>query len=258
MHLEHLTPWGYGAVFVGGVFSAALNAVAGGGSLISFPILVAVGIPPVSANATNALAQVPGQGASAFGFRNLLPASQSLFLPLLLPTLVGALLGGWLLTRTGDALFVSLVPFLILVASLLLLFQPQIKKRTSLSSRAMSIWTGVVLQFLVSVYGGYFGAGMGIMMLAIFGLMLTGTLHELNAVKNWLGLLINLVASFVFVAGGLIWVWPLLVMTSGCIIGGFLAAKWSQKLNPDKLRGGIAWVGIGLAAWFMVKVWGLV
>lgn len=252
---EPLSAWAYAVVFGAGVLSSAMNAVAGGGSLISFPILVGLGVPPVVANATNAMAQVPGQAASAFGFWNLLPATRGLFLPLLIPTVAGSLLGGWLLTRTDPTWFDHLVPLLILVASLLLLFQPQIKQwsQKRRPDSGLRRGTSALLQGLISLYGGYFGAGMGIMMLALLGLMMEANLHELNAVKNWLGLLINLGAGVLFVSSGLVGFSVGLVLTAGCILGGFVAARFSQRLNPDRLRRAVVVLGFALTVGYFVQ-----
>jgi len=244
---------GIGLVVVG-MIASGINSVAGGGSLLSFPYLTEImRIPSLPANATNSVALWPGSLSGAFGFINLLGKTKHHLLRLLVPTIVGSALGALLLTRTSQRVFDAVVPFLILLAAFLLLLQPRVKAWVQRGERTMPVWGGVVLQLLVALYGGYFGAGMGIMMLASFALYMDGTIHELNAVKNWLGVAINVVASVHFFASGLVLVPPALLMGFGSIIGGFAAARVSQRLNPDKLRMAIAIYGIGMAGWYAYK-----
>jgi len=121
-------------------------------------------------------------------------------------------------------------------------------------TRKLSVWFGIVLQFLVSLYGGYFGAGMGIMMLACFALYMDGTIHELNAVKNWLGVLINLVASIQFVTMGIVVGDVALALICGSMVGGFLSARFSQRVDGDKLRKAIAIYGVVTAIYFLFQM----
>jgi uncharacterized protein len=166
------------ALFCVGVLACGINAVAGGGSLVAFPVLVALGVPPLAANATNAVALWPGSLSSAFGFLEQLKRTGRYLWVLVLPTVLGSLFGAWLLTHTPERLFAMVVPALILLATLLLAFQPQIRKRVLAGRAQVPTAVGVLLQFLVSVYGGYFGAGMGIIMLAVFGLFIHGSMHD--------------------------------------------------------------------------------
>lgn len=233
-----------------GAIANAINAVAGGGTLISFPVLVGVGVPAVEANATNAAAQWPGSLASGLGFWNLLSKTRSHLRYLLFPTLLGALAGAWLLVSTDKRAFALAVPFLILAAALMLAFQHRVKAWALRREMTVSRPLGVLLQFFVAVYGGYFGAGMGIMMLAAFALYIEGTIHELNAMKVWLGLLINLSAAVLFGFSGKLVLVPGLALAIGGIVGGFASAKLSQRLDSEKLRVAIAAYGLLTAAYF--------
>ncbi len=250
-------PYTYLGMVVIGAISAGINAVAGGGSLISFPFLtLGVQIPSLEANATNSAALWPGSLAGAIGFRDLLHKTKRYFGILALPTLVGAVLGAWLLTLSPGRFFDSVIPFLILIATLLLLVQPRIKDRARRRDRHTPVWVGVLIQFLVSTYGGYFGAGMGIMMLGSFALYMEGNIHELNAVKNWLGLIINLVASAILAAKGLVLWGPFLALAAGSLVGGYCAAKYSQRVDSEKLRGVIAAYGLAMTGYFFWRAFG--
>jgi uncharacterized protein len=182
---------------------------------------------------------------------------------LLLPTLLGAVLGAELFVRTPIETFDVLVPILILFASLTLLAQKSVRALVLRGKPTLHPAAGIVLQFLVAVYGGYFGAGMGIMMLAAFALYMEGTLHEINAVKAWLGVVINLVASAVFFAHSfvgsresLIQPQVALALALGAVVGGFYAAKLSQRVNPDRLRVAIAGYGMLAAAYYAYRLFG--
>ena len=246
----------YLLLVVVGAVASAINSVAGGGSLVSFPTLtLGLGIPSKIANATNSVGLWPGSLGGALGFRNLLGATQHHLKTLLLPTVLGSVLGAWLLIQTKQRVFDAIVPALILLAALLLAFQPQVKKWALGHRQSLSTTTGVVLQFIVATYGGYFGAGMGIMMLAAFALYMEGTIHEINAVKNWLGVAINLVATAVFVSRGVVLFGPALALRVGGSAGGFAGAKISQKMDPEKLRIGIAVYGVVTAAYFAKQYW---
>ncbi len=235
-----------------GAIAGAVNTVAGGGSLLSFPGLMWAGLPSLQANATNSIALWPGSLAGAIGLMNKLRARKRTLAILLVPTFVGSLAGAWLLVRTGEELFRLLVPGLILLATVLLMLQKRIRAWVLGSGFRVNMLVSVVLQFLVSVYGGYFGAGMGILMLASLGLALEGDIHELNAFKNWLGLLINLVASIFLLGEGLVDLQAGGAMMLGAIVGGYLAGKYSQKVDPERLRFGIVIYGFVMTAWFVL------
>jgi uncharacterized membrane protein YfcA len=172
---------------------------------------------------------------------------------LFIQTLLGSAAGSALFVNTDVKVFDKIVPALILLAAILLLLQPQVKKWALRGERTVPAAVGMVIQFFVALYGGYFGAGMGIMMLAAFAVFMEGTLHELNAVKNWLGVIINMAASAIFVYEGLVDARAGIALGAGAIVGGFLAARVSQKVNPDKLRMVIAIYGVGMAALYLYR-----
>lgn len=250
-------------LFVCGALAGGINSVAGGGSLITFPVLtVGLKIPALVANATNAVGLFPGSLASGLGFKDHLEKTGKYFKKLIFPTVFGSILGALLLLNTSEVAFKIIIPFLILFASLLLWFQPKVKAMLAKSEHhVVSPRVGLGLQFLVSAYGGYFGAGMGIMMLASFALYMEGNTHELNGVKSLLGTIINLVASIVFMIQSSISPKPLIlgnyafILVLGGIVGGYLSARMSLKVDPDKLRTAIAIYGFVMTAYFFYKIY---
>lgn len=270
MSLEAQSPLGLAVLFIIGAVASAINTVAGGGSLISFPTLtLGFGIEHKIANATNSLGLWPGSLGGALGYMNLYDKCKRHLKLLLLPTILGSFAGAWLLISTDKKTFEFVVPFLLLFASILLWIQPMVKKLIARRAEraqsgepvGLSESTGqgtavaFILQLLVATYGGYFGAGMGIMMLAAFSLYMDGNTHEINAVKNWLGVLINAVASFIFLAKGMVLPIVGLVMAVGSILGGYLAGKWSQRFDPDKMRLVIAIYGVVMAGIYAWQTW---
>jgi uncharacterized membrane protein YfcA len=238
-------------LFGAGAVASGVNAVAGGGSLISFPALIGLGIPMKPANATNAVALWPGSLASAIGFWSQLRAVRRFLPPLLLVSAIGSILGAMLLVATPPGAFRIAVPILILIATLLLAFQPRVRRWAQGPHGKVGPLVGYGLQLAVAVYGGYFGAGMGIMMLAVFGLMMDATIHELNAIKTWIAVLINVTASLTFLTQrGMVLAEPAVAVGSGAIVGGYLAARWSMKVESEKLRKAIVVYGFAMVAWF--------
>jgi uncharacterized membrane protein YfcA len=233
-----------------GAVASAINAVAGGGSLLTFPGLVGMGIPALNANATSSLALWPGSLASAAGYWKLLRKMQGPTLALLPATVLGSAAGAWLLVSTPEEAFKFVVPALVLGATLLLALQPRIKSWITKRERRLPLAAGYALQFAVSVYGGYFGAGMGILMLAVFGLVVEGTIHELNGMKTCLGLIINLLASALFVVQGLVRLWPALSLMAGAITGGYFAAVLAQRAPAEAVRKSVVALGLAMTAWF--------
>ncbi len=226
-----------------------INAVAGGGTIITFPVLLFFGTPPVIANATSTLALVIGTAGSIFGFRGQIAAVRpwlGRFVPV---SLVGGLLGSMLLTRTSNETFAHLVPFLILFATVLFFAQGAFRRLSLVEAKGANlhgrhVMVAIVFQFAVAIYGGYFGAGIGILMLASLGFLGLSDIHEMNALKNVLGSLINVVAAIWFVASGLI-DWPKAgVMTIGALAGYFLGAHYSQRIPREWVRGLITAIGL--------------
>lgn len=252
-------------LFCAGAVASGINSVAGGGSLISYPVITMFMGPNFAnvgpgyekmANATNSVGLFPGSFAGGLGFgKSNLEKTGVYFRKLLIPTILGSIAGGYLLLMTPQTVFKVIIPFLILLASLLLWFQPKVKAMLAKSEHhVISPWFGMVLQFFVAIYGGYFGAGMGIMMLASFALYMDGTTHELNAVKSWLGTIINLTCSIVFIVKKLVVLDFAIVLVLGSIVGGFAAARMSLKVDPDKLRTVIAIYGFIMTIYFFAKI----
>lgn len=236
-------------VVAAAAFAAGLiNSIAGGGTLVSFPALLWTGRDPVLANATSTVALWPASLAGVYGFRRELKGGARLFLLFGAPSLVGGVLGAVLLLRTPSEMFARLVPFLILFATLLLAVQEPISRKLGKSddnTRSRAWWTGaVVFQFLVGVYGGYFGAGIGILMLAALGLLGFTDIHRMNALKNLLAICINGVAAVYFIASGAV-IWSdVLLMTFAAIAGGYTGARLAYRLGRRFVR--IAVIVIGL------------
>ena len=243
------SPLGLGLAFLAGMGASAINAFAGGGSLISFPTLVGLGLPEREANATNGIALWPGSASSAVAYRAHFEKTKTWLWTMLPPTIVGSVTGAILLVASGKA-FKFIVPFLILLATVLLALQGKVKEMAKNGKFKTGKGSGMLLQFLVSVYGGYFGAGMGIMMLGVMSLIMDADLHEMNAVKNWLAVVINFGSSVILVSQGLVIWGPALAVMAGALIGGYLSGHWTQKVNSEKLRVWVVVYGFLMSAWY--------
>jgi uncharacterized membrane protein YfcA len=241
-----------------------INAVAGGGTLITFPALLFFGTPPLTANATSTLALVFGTAGSVYGFRRQIAPVKTWLKRFLPVSLLGGLAGGILLTRTREAVFARLVPFLILFATILFVAQGAVrqfagfagKSETTVNPHYRVVWAAMLFQFGVAVYGGYFGAGIGILMLASLGCLGLTDIHEMNAVKTVLSSIINQVAAAYFIFAGLI-DWPkALVMTAGALAGYFLGAHYSQRFSQRRVRQIITGIGLLISAVMFYKQFG--
>ena len=240
-----------------GVLGGAWNAVAGGATLFTFPALIAAGLPPVVANATNYLALLPSNAAALPAYAPELRRIGWALLPLVLLSGLGALLGALLLLRSDPAVFVVLIPFLILFATLLFAFGDALRRRL-LIRMGETRSRGVVLAALAlfSVYGGYFGAGLGIILLAIAQVLGFTDFHRANAVKNLLATSFTLVGILVFGLGGLI-AWPeALVMMAGSTAGGYAGGRLARRVNPEWLRGAVIAFGLLLSAVYFLRTFG--
>jgi len=241
--------WDFPIILLVGLFAGMVNSVAGGGTLITFPTLVWLGRDPILANATNTLALWPGSVAGMVGFRRHLGGSRKWLVLLSIPSVLGGLLGAILLLKTPSEIFSYLVPYLILAATLLLALQEPLQRfvladRSYHDSRLW--WAGALgFQFLVAVYGGYFGAGIGILMLAVLGLLHLTDIYQMNGLKNFFAFCINGVAAVYFVAAGSVSWADAAVMAVGAITGGYGGATLAQKLGRRAVR--LIAVGVGLA-----------
>ena len=237
-------------IIAASVLAGAINSIAGGGTLITFPTLLWIGRDPIIANATNTVAIWPASLAGAIGFRRDLGSVRRWLLMLMVPSLIGGIAGALLLLRTPTAIFDRLVPLLILGATLLLAAQEMITRRLGSIARAHENPTRgwvifvFVFQLLVGMYGGYFGAGMGILMLAALGLIGMTDMHQMNGLKNLLAICINGVAAIYFVMSDAV-VWSDVgVMAAGSIAGGYFGARVAQRLGRRFVRIFVVVIGL--------------
>lgn len=244
-------------LFAAAALGGAINAVAGGGSFVSFPALLFTGVAPVSANATNTLALWVGVTASGGAYRNRLTISRRVMLPLIAASAVGGLAGAFLLIRTPAQTFLKVLPWLLLGATLLFGFGKHFTRRISASishdASDAAVAGAAVFELVVAVYGGYFGGGIGIMNLALLAALGMTDIHAMNALKVVLGGVINGVATITFVISGAI-VWPqAAVMIFGAILGGYFAAHFAQKLPQPWIRNFVIVVGTGMTIYFFIR-----
>jgi len=246
-------------LFGAAVMAGMINSVAGGGTLVTFPALVWAGRPEIIANATSAFALVPGTWSSAYGYRRETLTAPRKFLYLLIPSVAGGIVGAVLLRRTPPSIFTALVPFLILFATILFMAQGAVQRwlrsGASAQQEATAGWMvgASFYQFLVAIYGGYFGAGIGILTLAVLGIMGLSDIHQMNGLKNIFGSMINGVAAVYFVFAGMI-DWPSAVlMAAGSIIGGYGAAGIARKIEQKAVRRIVIVVGFAMAISLLFK-----
>ena len=243
------------AAFLAGV----INSIAGGGTLLSFPALLWIGRPAVIANATNTVAIWPGSFAGVIGFRSDIAKLQRWLFWLMIPSLLGGATGAVVLLHTTEKTFERIVPLLILGATLLLAAQEFLtRKFTVLAQTHRNPTAGwvtfvFVFQFLVGVYGGYFGAGMGILMLAALGLIGLADLHQMNGLKNLLAICINGVATIYFAwSGAVIWR-DVVIMAVASIIGGFAGARLAHYFGRKFVRGAVVTIGLVMTVALFVR-----
>jgi len=238
-----------GLLFGSTALAGAVNAIAGGGTLLSFPAALAWGLPSPVANATNALAMSPGALASAWAYRRELAANGRLGALLTVPTVVGAVIGAALMRRTPARTFDAIVPVLVFGATLALLLQGAVSRRGDTPARPSRARTGAIVagQLAVGAYGGYFGAAMGIVMLALLS-TLPIDLHARVAVKNLLSACANGVAAAYFVAVGLVDLRASLIMVPAAILGGLAGGLASRRASPRLVRAAVVVIGLGVSA----------
>jgi uncharacterized protein len=250
-------------LFLAAVLAGAVNAIAGGGTLLSFPAAIAWGLPATIANATNAVALSPGSLSAAWAYRRELRAEWRLALALAGPALVGGGLGAYILRHTSERLFDRLVPWLVLGATLLILLQG-VRKRPKVSAPSAAPSPGptagrialvMVLQLAVGVYGGYFGAAMGIVMLAFLAVVLPDDIQRRNALKNILAVLINGTASVYFIASGLVDGRAALIMMGGAITGGVVGGRLARRASAKIVRNIVVAIGLALSLLLGWRAW---
>lgn len=237
-------------LFGAGFLSAVVNAIAGGGTFLTFGAMTLVGVPPILANATSSVTQFPGYVTSALAYRKEVREAGREAWILGAISFVGSLGGALLLLSLDNPSFRSMVPWLLLAATAIFAAGPYLKPKTKGEGHPITPlgWVG---QFLTSIYGGFFGAGMGIMMLAVLGLSKGGDYHKLNALKNFVAVIIAFVAIIVFVSGGVVaWI-PALIMIPAGALGGY-AGVWAARRVPQAvIRALVVAVGLGLTWYYL-------
>jgi uncharacterized membrane protein YfcA len=247
----------FGAALIAGL----LNSVAGGGSFVSFPALLFTGMPAIAANATNTAAVWPGTVASTVAYRNAFNAQARKLLPPLIGIgIIGGVIGARVLLVTPQETFLRLIPWLMLTATLLFVAGPRITawvkgRGTQRKSSLLFTVVGFFLALLISIYIGYFGAGVGILFLSLLALMGMDDIHAMNGLKVFLVSIANAVAILTFIVANVI-VWPqALLMIVASLIGGYAGAYFAQRMNPAHVRWIVVVVGFGMSAYFFVRNW---
>jgi len=251
-----MSPWEAVGVFAAGIGAGTINTIVGSGTLITFPVLLAVGLPPVTANVSNTLGLVPGSISGAYGYRAELRGQRDRLLRLGTASLLGGTLGAVLLLVLPADAFQAIVPVLIGIALLLVVLQPRLAKAVAARrSGPLRADGGVALLlgvFATGVYGGYFGAAQGVLLLGLMGLLLNDDLQRINATKNILATVVNGVAALIFVFQAHIdWTAALLIAV-GSALGGQIGSRVGRRLSPTVLRGLIVVVGLTAIAKLLI------
>jgi uncharacterized membrane protein YfcA len=255
-------------ILLAGLGAGAINAVVGSGTLITFPVLVAAGIPPVTATMSNALGLIPGNVASSFGYREEIRGQGRRLLRLVPASLAGSLVGAYLLLHLPETAFESIVPVLIVLALLLVIFQPVLQRvvrerkqmaapeldaHGGLATMSTGRWAGVIaVVFLTAIYGGYFAAAQGVILIGLLGLLLPDPLQRINGAKNVLVLVVNVTSATVYTIVGhdrIDWAAVLLIAV-GSLLGGYFGARVARRFSPVVLRTVI--VVLGLVAFWRI------
>jgi uncharacterized membrane protein YfcA len=258
--LAAIAPWKHGVVAVVALAGGFVNSIAGGGSLLTFPTLIWVGIPPVTASATNTVGLWAGSLGGVVGFRRHLP-ERSVIVLLGVPSLVGGSLGAVLLLRTPENVFEGLAPVMVLLATVLLAAQEPLAKRISRGSLVGERTPGfvvaaVIFQLLVGVYGGFFGAGIGIMMLAALAVLGLTDIHQMNGLKNLLAIIINGLAAVYFAMEGAVQWTDAAIMAVASIAGGLGGAALANRLGRRLVRQSVIAIGIAASLSLLLKFLG--
>lgn len=244
-------------LFFAGALGGALNSVAGGGSFIAFPALLFTGVPPIPANATNTIALWTGAAASGGAYRKRLDVPRRVLTPLLAASLAGALVGALLLLKTSNHTFMRVLPWLTLGATLLFAFGKKLaggrKSVIEHEATGSALAFATLFQLCVAVYGGYFGGGMGIVMLAMLAALGMTDIHAMNAFKSIMGSVINGVAVVTFAVARAVYWKPGIVMIAGAVAGGYLGAHYAQKLPQAWIRVFVVMVGAAMTVYFFWK-----
>jgi uncharacterized membrane protein YfcA len=250
-------------VLLAAAAGGGINAIAGGGTLLTFPAIVALGLSPLVANATSTVALWPGAAGSLWGYRAELHGVRDWVLRFAVPSLLGGAAGAWLLVHTPADRFARIVPYLVLGATLLFLVQRPLMRRSQRATPDADGKGGLPIrlplalfylcQFAIGVYGGYFGAGAGILMLAVLGFMGLSNIHQMNGLKNWGGMCMNFVAATMFAVGGIV-DWPVAgAMAVGGLLGGYGGSRLAQRIGQQPVRRAIVTIGFAAFVWLLLR-----
>jgi len=249
-----------GYIFAGlaAIVAGMINAIAGGGTLITFPVLMAIGLPAVSANVTNTVALCPGYLGGTLAQSKDLKGQKKRFWILIPAGALGGVAGGILLLRTGEKLFTNMMPFLILLASTLLAIQNPVRARIThrqeqgKAKPVSEVWAFVPV-FLAAIYGGYFGAGLSVIVLAVLGLIMNDNLTRLNVLKQGIAFATNVAAALFFVFSGKVFWGVALVMAVGALLGGAIGGQMASKIKPATFRWVVVTIGFTVGTIYLVK-----
>ena len=245
-------------VFFAAIAAGFINAMAGGGTLVSFPVLLAVGISPVAANVTNTVALLPGTIGGMWAQRKDFKSQYQRLLKLLPVAIVGGISGGLLLLNTSENTFRSIIPYLILLATLLLAAQARIRSWVvgRIGQAHTETHNPIVMMslvFMAAIYGGYFGAGLGVILMATLGLVTDENMTRLNFLKQALGFAINLAAAVYFAFSGKVNWWVAFIMIFGSLLGGWIGGQLAGRIKPEILRWIVVSAGLVAAVIFFFK-----
>lgn len=263
---ESLDAGRYALILLAAFAGGAVNSIAGGGTLLTFPALLGLGVPPIVANATSTVALWPGSLASIWGYRGELAGAWEWAKRWAVPSVLGGLAGALLLLVTPPERFDRIVPWLVIGATVLFVAQKPVMRALRGSSAAAPLDAAapdpaarrspvgaLAYQFAVAVYGGYFGAGIGILMLAVLGYLGFTNIHRMNGLKNWGGLCINAAAALTFALSSLV-NWPVaLTMALGATSGGYVGARVAQRVPQRHVRQAIALIGFASGLWLLFR-----
>jgi len=254
------------ALFLAAFVAGIVNSIAGGGTLLTFPVLLWAGLDAKTANATSTVALWPGLLGGLWGYRREIQNSRPLLVRLGITSVCGGAFGAWLLIKTPSPVFAHLVPFLILFATVLFIAQEPVSRLLRAPSAAATIsdvasvpsgkwWAGaIIFQFASAIYGGYFGAGNGILMLAVLGLLGISDIHKANGIKNYLGMCLNSVAIIGFALTGLVR-WPdALLMAVSAVAGGYYGASIAQRLGRVFVRRAVIVIGLVIGIVMLIRI----
>jgi uncharacterized membrane protein YfcA len=235
-----------------------MNSAAGGGTFVAFPALIFLGIPPIQANATATIATWPGTVSTLIAYREELKDQYAKIPKLAILSTIGGTIGSIALLFISNTLFSDLVPYLLLVATLFFTARPTIKRwiqenKTIQANSPVYVRALQILFVIICIYGGFFGAGMGIMLLAIFGLMGMQNMHQMNALRSLIGACANTISVIVFIVAGLVH-WPqAIIMSAGAILGGYTSATYFRRLSPEWMRKAVIIIAWTMTIYFFLK-----